>query len=71
MARDIERKYFFKEVSKELGFAALRTGIATLNCPYDNEYLNKYFTLSMLKPVEEKKNLYKSYHLIMNQHLVL
>ena len=61
MARDIERKYFFKEVSKELGFAALRTGIATLNCPYDNEYLNKYFTLNMIKPVEEKKNLYKSY----------
>ena len=41
IARDLERKYFFREVSKEMGFTALKTGIATLNGPYDNDYLNK------------------------------
>ena len=61
MARDIERKYFFKEVSKELGFAAVKAGIATVNKPYNNDYLNKHFSLTMLTPVEDKKNLYKSY----------
>ena len=34
IARDIEKKYFFKEVSKEMGFTALKTGIAFLNKPY-------------------------------------
>ena len=28
------------QVAKEMGFTALKTGIATLNRPYDNEYLN-------------------------------
>ena len=31
IAKDIERKYFFKEASKELGFTALKTKIAYLN----------------------------------------
>lgn len=61
IARDIERKYFFKEVSKEMGFTALKTGIATLNAPYDNDYLNKNFSLNMLSPVPEKENIYKAY----------
>ena len=46
IARDIERKFFFREVSKELGFTALKTGIAYLNKPYDNEYLNANFNLN-------------------------
>ena len=61
IARDLERKYFFKEVSKELGFTALKTGIATLSAPYDNDYLNKNFNLNMLAPVEDKLSIYKTY----------
>ncbi len=61
MAKDIERKYFYKEASKELGFTALRTGIATLNKPFDNNYLNKHFNLNMLTPVPGKENLFHSY----------
>lgn len=61
MARDIEKKFFFHEVSKEMGFTALRTGIATLNCPYNNDYLNKHFNLNMLTPNENKIKLYKAY----------
>lgn len=61
IARDIEKKYFFREVSKEMGFTALKTGLATLNAPYNNDYLNENFTLTMLKPNEAKFKLYKAY----------
>ena len=61
ICRDMEKKYFFRETSKELGFTALRTGIATIDCPYSNEYINKNFSLSMLKPVERKEKIFKTY----------
>lgn len=61
IARDLEKKYFFREVSKEMGYTALKTGIATLNKPYDNDYLNKNFHLSMLTPTEGKERIYKAY----------
>ena len=61
MAQDLEKKFFFKETAKEMGFTALRTGIATLNCPYDNDYINRNFSLSMLTPNQGKEKLYKAY----------
>lgn len=61
IARDLEKKYFFREVSKEMGFTALKTGIAVLNKPYNNEYLNNNFTLDMLIPVDGKEDVYKGY----------
>jgi hypothetical protein len=61
MARDIEKKHFFREVSKEMGFTALKTGIAHLNLPYDNNYLNKNFNLYMLTPNTGKESVYKAY----------
>lgn len=61
IAKDIERKYFFREASKELGFTALKTGIAALNRPYDNDYLNKNFNLNMLTPTNGKENLFNTY----------
>lgn len=61
IARDIEKKYFFREVSKEMGYTALKTNIAVLSKPYDNDYLNKNFHLSMLTPVEGKERVYKAY----------
>ena len=60
-ARDLERKYFFQEVSKEMGYTALKTNLAVLDAPYDNEYLNKHFNLNMLIPQEGKESLYKAY----------
>ena len=44
-----------------MGYTALKTGIATLNCPYDNDYINKNFSLTMITPVQGKENIYKSY----------
>ncbi len=61
LARDIERKSFFKEVSKEMGFTALKTGLASLNCPYDNDYINENFSLNMLIPNPDKIDTYKAY----------
>lgn len=61
IAKDIERKAFFREASKELGITALKTGIATLNKPYDNDYLNKNFNLNMLTPIPEKEKTYNTY----------
>lgn len=61
IARDIEKKYFFKEVAKEMGFTALKTGIAHLNCPYNNDYLNENFSLDMLTATVGKESLYKTY----------
>ena len=61
LARDIEKKYFFRETSKELGYAALRTGLASLNKPYSNEYLNDNFNLNMLLPNSNKEKLFKAF----------
>ncbi len=61
IARDMEKKHFLKETAKELGFTALRTGIANLNCPYANDYLNEHFSLNMLTPVSSKEKIYKAY----------
>ena len=61
IARDLEKKAFFKDVSKEMGFTALKTGIATINTPYTNEYLNKNFNLNMLVPKPGKEKLLKAY----------
>ena len=61
IARDLDRKFFFREVSKEMGFTALKTGIAVLNGPYDNDYLNTNFNLNMLIPSSGNEAVYKGY----------
>ena len=61
IAQDIEKKHFFREVSKEMGFTALKTGLAVLNTPYDNEYLNNNFSLNMIKPNSYNLKLYNAY----------
>lgn len=61
IARDLEKKAFFRNTAKEMGYTALKTGIATLNCPYTNDYLNANFNLNMLTPTQGKEGLYKAY----------
>ncbi len=61
IAKDLSKKFFFREISKEMGFTALKTGIATLSCPYTNDYLNANFNLNMLTPVSTKINVYNTY----------
>lgn len=61
MAKDLEKKAFFMANAKEMGYTALKTGIATLNVPYDNDYLNENFSLNMIKPAYGKESVYKAY----------
>ncbi len=61
IARDLEKKYFFRETSKELAFTALKTNIATLNSPYSNDYINENFSLNMISPVLSKEKIFKAY----------
>ena len=61
LARDIEKKHFLKSVSKELAFTALKSGVAVLNCPYTNDYINEHFNLNMIAPNPYKENVYTSY----------
>lgn len=61
IARDLEKKFFFSEIAKEMGYTALKTGIANLKYPYDNDYINDHFSLNMLVPVQGKESLFNSY----------
>ena len=61
VCQDINKKFFYRETSKTLAFAALKAGIATLNAPYDNDYINSNFSLNMLIPVDSKTKLFKAY----------
>lgn len=61
MARDLEKKYFLRESSKELGYSALKSGLAVLNCPFNDDYLNKNFRLDMLTPAEGQEKAYKDH----------
>jgi hypothetical protein len=61
IARDIDKKYKYRETSKEMAFVSLKTGIANLKCPYDNDYINKNFNLNMIEPTDVKAKIFKSY----------
>lgn len=60
ICRDIERKHFLFKSAKEFGFAALKSGIANLNAPYDNNYINDNFSLNMISAESSKSGTYKS-----------
>lgn len=61
IARDIDKKFQYRETSKELAFVSLKTGIASLKCPYDNDYINNNFNLNMIHPNDSKMTIFKSY----------
>jgi type IV secretory pathway TraG/TraD family ATPase VirD4 len=60
-ANDIERKFFFREISKKMAYHALTSGMAKINVPYSNDYLNHNFALSFITPRDERLNEYKNY----------
>lgn len=49
-ALDLEKKYFFREYSKKIGYSMLKKGIAYMSGPFNNEYINANFSLKYLKP---------------------
>ena len=59
-ALDLEKKYFFREYSKKLGYSLLKKGIAYMTGPYDNDYINRNFSLKYLKPKRGMENQFYS-----------
>lgn len=57
-ACDIEKKFFFIENAKQLGYRALQSGLATVNAPVTNEFLNNNFSLDYLTPKPGKFDEY-------------
>lgn len=49
-ARDLEKKYFIREYSKKVAYSLLKDGIAYIEGPYTNEYINLNFTLNYINP---------------------
>ena len=54
-AFDLEKKFFFREYSKKIGYSILKRGISYMPGPFDNEYVNRNFNLNMLKPKRGKE----------------
>ena len=49
-AFDLEKKFFFREYSKKLGYSLLKRGVAYMKGPINNEYANRNFSLNMIAP---------------------
>lgn len=49
-AIDIEKKYFFREYSKKIAYSLLKRGVAYIEGPFTNEYINRNFRLNFIKP---------------------
>ncbi len=54
-ALDLERKYFFREYSKKIGYSLLKQGIAYISGPFNNEFMNRNFSLNYLTPKRGKE----------------
>jgi hypothetical protein len=49
-ALDLEKKFFFREYQKKIGYSMLKRGIAYISGPFSNEHINRNFSLDYLKP---------------------
>ncbi len=49
-ALDLERKHFFREYAKKIGYSMLKQGIAYISGPFNNEFMNRNFSLNYLTP---------------------
>ena len=55
-AYDLEKKFFFRECGKKIGYSLLKKGVAYMSGPFDNEYINKNFSLDYIKPKRGMEN---------------
>ena len=49
-AFDLEKKFFFREYAKKIGYSMLKRGIAYMGGPFTNGYINRNFSLNYLRP---------------------
>ena len=61
VARDIEKKFFFRNAVKSLSHALLKAKIAQIKPEYHNLDINENFELKMLEPVKGRERLFHTY----------
>ncbi len=61
IAKDIEKKFFFRNAVKSLGHSLLKANIANIKPEYQNLDLNSNFTLDMLEPRKGREKLFHTY----------
>lgn len=61
IARDIEKKYFFRNAVKSLSYALLKANIARIKPEFQNTNLNTNFTLEMIEPIKGREKLFHTY----------
>ena len=49
-AYDLEKKFFFRECGKKIGYSLLKRGVAYMSGPFNNEYVNRNFSLNYIRP---------------------
>ena len=55
-ARDIEKKYFIREYSKKMAYTLLKNGVAYIEGPYTNEYINLNFSMNFISPKKGRED---------------
>lgn len=61
IAKDLEKKFFFRNAVHSLGHALLKANIANIRQEYLNLDLNSTFNLNMLEPKKGREKLFHSY----------
>ena len=59
-ALDLEKKFFYREYAKKVGYSLLKRGIAYMKGPFDNRYMNRNFSLSYLRPKTGMESQFES-----------
>ncbi len=55
-AMDLEKKYFFREYSKKTAYGLLKKGAAYVQGPFSNDYINRNFSLSLIKAKQGRED---------------
>ena len=53
---DLDKKFFFRECSKKIGYSLLKKGVAYMSGPFNNEYINRNFSLDYIRPKRGMEN---------------
>ena len=61
IARDLEKKFFFRNAVKSLGHSLLRANIARVKAEYHHVDLNTDFSLEMIEPIKGRERLFYTY----------
>lgn len=59
-SRDIQKKFFIREYSKKVAISLLKRGIAYIQGPFTNEYINLNFSLNYIFPKKGKESEFYS-----------